>query len=1063
MNKFVHLHTHSHYSLLDGLSKIDALIDKAKSLGMEALAITDHGNLYGSVEFYQKAKKAGTKPIIGMEGYVAQRSRHDKEPGKDSERYHLTLLVKNEMGYKNLVQLATKAHLEGFYYKPRMDRELLEAHHEGLICLSGCPAGELSRALEHGEKTKAYEIAKYYKRLFGDDYYIEIQPQTKFNQKDLTELAQELDIKVVATQDSHYVERADQPTHDILLAIQTGNKIDDESRFNFGGYMAFFASAEEMLELFKEGGMAIDEKSALEAIDNTAEVSEKCNFDFKLKQLHLPKYQLPQGEKNSIEYLRKLVNGGIKERFGKADKAIQDRIEHELAIIQKTGFEDYFLIVQDLVNWAKDRGIMVGPGRGSAAGSLVSYLLNITEVDPLKYGLLFERFLNPERNEMPDIDLDFADNRRDEVFGYLREKYGEDHVAQIITFGTMAARQAVRDAGRAMGLPYSFCDQIAKLIPFNPNQGRPKSEIETYLQTIPELKQIADSDPKAKELLQMASHLEGVARHASVHACGTVVTEKPITEYLAIQRAPQDDNTIITQVEMHGVEDLGLLKIDLLGLRNLTIIQETIRLIKELRDETIRVSQIPLNDQATFEFLRTGETVGIFQFESSGMRRYMKEIKPSELEDLTALVALYRPGPMELIPSYIKRKWGEEKVVYIHPSLEPILKSTYGIGVYQEQMMKIATDLAGYTLPEADTLRKAIGKKIKKLLDEQKEKLVTGMIQGGIDKKTAEKIWDLFPPFARYGFNRSHAVSYALIGYWTAYLKTHYPEEFITSILNHTGNDIERTAFFIQEAERMGIKVLPPDINNSVAHFAPEGANIRFGLSAIKNVGLALTERLVEERLKGGPFEGLADLALRARPYGLNKKSLESLTKSGALDSFGIDRATALENVDSVLRAAGESNSGNGSRGLFGGVHKFEIKLQPANRTVTKAEKLGWEKELLGLYVTEHPLKQYFEKNGGDAVKTIKSIKKDGKEGAEVKVCGVVSVVKKIITKSGQPMAFATIEDLGDTIEVLVFSDVLARTGSLWEINKAVNISGRTSMRDGEAKIICQNVKEVSL
>ena len=1063
MSKFVHLHTHSHYSLLDGLSKVDQLVDKAKSLGMTALAITDHGNLYGSVEFYQKAQKAGVKPVIGVEGYIARRTRHEKEANKDSERFHITLLVKNETGYKNLVQLVTKSHLEGFYYKPRMDKELLEAHHEGLICLSGCPAGELSRAMEHGQKEEALKIAQYYKDLFGEDYYIEIQPQTKFNQKDLVALAKKLGVKIVATQDSHYLERADQPTHDTLLAIQTGNKIDGESRFSFGGYMAFFASAEEMMGLFKDGGLAIEEKDALGAIENTAEVAEKCNFDFKLREIHLPRYRIPAGEKSSFEYLRRLVNEGISKRFDEETKVIRDRIEHELGIIQKTGFADYFLIVQDLVNWAKDRGIMVGPGRGSAAGSLVSYLLNITEVDPLRYGLLFERFLNPERNEMPDIDLDFADNRRDEVFGYLREKYGEDHVAQIITFGTMAARQAVRDAGRAMGLPYSFCDQIAKLIPFNPNQGRPKSEIETYLTTIPELKQIADSDPKAMELLKMASNLEGVARHASVHACGTVVTEKPITEYLPLQRAPQDDNTIITQIEMHGVEALGLLKIDLLGLRNLTIIQETIRLIKELEDKEVKVSQISLDDKGTFDFLKTGETIGIFQFESSGMRRYIKEIKPSELEDLTALVALYRPGPMELIPSYIKRKWGQEKVSYIHPSLEPILKNTYGIGVYQEQMMKIATDLAGYTLPEADTLRKAIGKKIKKLLDEQREKLIEGMVQRGIDKKTAEKIWDLFPPFARYGFNRSHAVSYALIGYWTAYLKHHYPEEFMTSLLNHAGNDIERAAFFIQEAERMGIDVLPPDINRSVAHFAPEGKNIRFGLSAIKNVGLALTERLVEERLKGGPFEGLADLALRTRPYGLNKKGLESLIKSGALDSLGIDRMTALENTDSVLRAAGESAGGSGGQGLFGGIHKFEIKLQPASRKATKAELLGWEKELLGLYITEHPLKQYFESGNHGSAKTIKSVKENRKEGADVRVCGVVSVVRKIITKTGQPMAFATIEDLGDTIEVLVFPDTLAKSNGLWESNKAVDVNGRVSLRDGEPKIICQNVKEIVL
>ncbi|MBU2101349.1 DNA polymerase III subunit alpha [Patescibacteria group bacterium] len=1061
MFKFVHLHTHSHYSLLDGLSKIDELVKKAKELDMKSLALTDHGNLYGSVEFYQKAKKAGVKPIIGLEGYVAERTRHDKEAGKDSNRYHITLLVKNDVGYKNLIQIVTKSHLEGFYYKPRMDKELLENHHEGLICLSGCPAGELSRAIEHGSKKDALKIAQYYKNLFGEDYYIEIQPQTKFNQKALLEVAKELDIKVVATQDSHYIEKTDQPTHDVLLAIQTGNKVDDEDRFNFGGYMAFFASYEEMLELFWQGDKVINEAQVVEAIENTVLVADKCNFDFELKKLHLPKYQLPDGEKDSFEYLSKLVKGKVLEKFEEETKEIQERIEHELSIVKKTGFADYFLIVQDMVNWAKDRGIMVGPGRGSAAGSLVSYILNITEVDPLKYDLLFERFLNPERNEMPDIDLDFADNRRDEVFGYLREKYGNDHVAQIITFGTMASRQAVRDAGRAMDIPYSFCDQIAKLIPLNPNQG--KGEIQNYLKIVPELKQIYEADPQAKKLLDMASNLEGVARHASVHACGTVVTENPVTKYLALQKAPQDDNTIITQIEMHGVEDLGLLKIDLLGLKNLTIIQETIRLVKELGGDAIRVSKLPLDDEKTFDFLRTGETTGVFQFESSGMRRYMKELKPSELEDLIALVALYRPGPIELIPSYIKRKFGEEEVEYIHPSLEPILKNTYGIGVYQEQMMRIATDLAGYTLPEADTLRKAIGKKIKKLLDEQKEKLTEGLVKNGIDQKTAEQIWDLFPPFARYGFNRSHAVAYALIGYWTAYLKAHYPEEFMTSVLNNAGNDTDRVAFFIQEAGRMGIKVLPPDINLSVAHFAPEGENIRFGLSAIKNVGLVLTENIVEERLKGGPFEGLADLAVRTRPYKLNKKGLEALIMSGALNSLGIDRMTALENADLVLKAAGEQTNGNGSQGLFGGVHKFEIKLQPATRSATKSELLAWEKELLGLYVTEHPLKRYLENINPDFVKTIKSVRKDGKEGATTKVCGVVGAVRKIITKNGQPMAFATIEDLGDTIEVLVFSDVLSSTNALWENNKAVYVTGKISLRDGDPKIICQNAKEISL
>ncbi len=1062
MPKFVHLHTHSHYSLLDGLTKIDQLVEKAKELGMGALAITDHGNLYGSVEFYEKAKKAGIKPIIGVETYVAKRSHRDKEVGMDGERYHLTLLVKNKTGYKNLVQLVTQSHLAGFYYKPRIDHDLLEQYHEGLICLSGCPAGELSRAIEHKDLEKARDIARYYKNLFGEDYYLEIQPQTKYPQKDLMTLAKELKIEVVATQDSHYLNKEDKPTHEVLLAIQTGNRVDDEDRFSFGGYMAFFASAEEMVELFRQGENVLTDNQIKQAIENTVGVADKCVFEFELGKIHLPKFQLPEGEKDSFVYLTKLTNEGVKYRFAKETEAIRERINHELSIIKKTGFSDYFLIVQDLVNWAKDRGIMVGPGRGSAAGSLVSYLLRITDVEPLRYHLLFERFLNPERNQMPDIDLDFADNRRDEVFGYLREKYGEGHVAQIITFGTMAARQAVRDAGRAMGYPYSFCDRIAKLIPFNPNQGRPKNEIEAYLKTVPELKKIYEDDVQVKKLLDMAAHLEGVARHASVHACGTVVTEKPITEYMALQRSPQDENTIITQIEMHGVEDLGLLKIDLLGLRNLTIIQETIRLVRESEGQNIRVDEIPLDNQETFEFLQSAETVGIFQFESSGMRRYMKEMKPTELEDLVALVALYRPGPMELIPSFIKRKFGKEKIVYIHPALKPILENTHGIGVYQEQMMRIATELAGFTLPEADTLRKAIGKKIKSLLDEQKEKLINGMVKNGIEKKTAEKIWDLFPPFARYGFNRSHAVAYALIGYWTAYLKTHYPEEFMTAVLNNASGDVERAAFFVQEAERMGIKVLPPDINKSVAYFAPEGDNIRFGLAAIKNVGATITEKIVEERLKGGPFESLADFVVRTRGTGLNKKVLESLVKSGALDALGVDRATALENVDYVIRVAGES-SNQSHPGLFGGVHKFEIKLKPAGYQLGKSELLAWEKELLGLYITEHPLKKYFESEEARHTSLIKEALGEEKDGQDIKVCGVVSRVQKIIAKNGSQMAFARIEDLSDTIEVLVFSDVLSQTREAWQENKIVYVSGRVSIRDGQPKLICQRVREIKI
>ena len=1060
MTKFVHLHTHSHYSLLDGLSKIDQLVDRAKELEMEALAITDHGNLYGSVEFFKKATKAGIKPIIGLETYVAARSRHDKDSGVDSTRYHLTLLVKNEVGYKNLVQLVTKSHLEGFYYKPRIDRELLEKHRKGLICLSGCFTSELSRAIEQGDMKKAKEVASFYKKLFGGDYYIEIQPQSPNLIEAQIKIAEELEIPIVTTQDSHYISQSDAPTHEVLLAIQTGNKLDDEDRFTFKGNDVSFRSAQEMQAALKKAGL--EQKHIEEAINNTSLIAEKCDFAFQLNTLHLPKFKLPAGKKNGFEYLKELVDAGIKQRLGRETAGVRERADHELSIIQKTGFADYFLIVQDMVNWAKARGIMVGPGRGSAAGSLVSYVLNITDVNPLKYDLLFERFLNPERNEPPDIDLDFADHRREEVIGYLRETYGDDHVAQIITFGTMAARQAIRDAGRAMGLPYPFCDKIAKLIPFNPNQGRPKNEIKMYVEQVPELGTLYRQDPNAKALLDTASNLEGVARHASVHACGTVVTEEPITEYLPLQRAPQDENSIITQFEMGSILSMGLLKIDILGLRNLSIMEDTLRLIKELEGKDVKISEIPLDDEETYKFLQEAETVGVFQYESSGMRRYMKEIKPHEFEDLIALVALYRPGPMDLIPSYIKRKFGKEKVAYIHPKLEPILKNTYGIGIYQEQMMRIATDLAGYTLPEADTLRKAIGKKIKSLLDAQGEKMIEGMVANGIDEKTAKQIWDLFPPFARYGFPRAHAVSYALIGYWTAYLKTRYPEEFMTSLLNHVGNDVERTAEIIQEAERMGIKVFAPDINKSVAYFAPEGTNIRFGLSAIKNVGSIITENIVGERLRNGPFESLADFALRTRSHNLNKRVLESLIKSGSLDSLGVDRATALENMDYLLKASGEGQN-KSQNGLFGGVHKFEIKLKPAEHKAKKTDLLAWEKELLGLYVTEHPLKEILKDINPDKVSPIKSAFGENKEGKRIMTCGVVTQIKNIVTKNGSVMAFAKIEDLSDTIEVLIFADTLAKTKDLWKENKAIYVNGRVSNRDGEPKIICESAKEINL
>ena len=1051
MPKFVHLHTHTHYSLLDGLSKIDSLVLRAKELGMEALAITDHGNLYGSVEFYKKAKAVGIKPIIGVEAYVARHSRLSKEPKIDNVRYHLTLLAKNKEGYLNLVQLVTKSHLEGFYYKPRIDKELLEKYHEGLICLSGCFSGEVAKLLRAGKKSEAEDVIKYYHGLFREDYYLEIQPHNPDTHADLIEFSRKFDIPLVATQDSHYPTREDAPIHDVLLAIQTNNRVDDDDRLTFKDHDCSFRSGEEMAEIFKD---------LPKAIENTVKIAEKCNFEFELGRLILPKYPLPTG-KDSNSYLRQLAEAGVKERYGSTTNEIQERLVHELTTIEKMGLADFFLITQDMVNWAKDHGIVVGPGRGSAGSSLVSYALGITEMDPIKYGLLFERFLNPERNEMPDFDIDFADNRRDEVVGYLRDKYGEDHVARIITFGTMAARAAVRDAGRAMGLPYSLCDRIAKLIPFVANLG--KETIPRYIEKAPELKELYRTDPQVKNLLDIATKLEGVARHVSVHACGTVITEEPLTHYLPLQRAPQDENLIVTQIEMHGVEDLGLLKIDLLGLRNLTIIEETLRLVKELRGEEIKISEIPLDDKKTYEFLQAAETTGVFQFESAGMRRYMKEIKPTDLEDLIALVALYRPGPMELIPSFIKRKFGEEKVTYLHPKLEPILKNTYGIGVYQEQMMRIATDLASFTLPEADTLRKAIGKKIKSLLDKQKEKLIDGMIKNGISPKTAERIWDLFPPFARYGFNRTHAVAYALIGYQTAYLKAYYPVEFTTALLNNSASDVERIAFLVQEANRMEIKVLPPDVNLSGGEFTPEDKNIRFGLSAIKNVGANIAEIIVEERLRSGPYEGLTDFTGRIRPYGLNKRVLESLVKSGALDSLGTERMTALLNVDLILKTAGGVKPAHNHQSLFGGNHKFEIRLASAPQPATRTEKITWEKELLGLYVTDHPLNGYLANNPNGNTVPIETLANDQMDGRTVKICGVISKIQRVQTRNGSPMLFVKVEDLSDNIEILVFSDALGKDPYLWQENKPVIIDGRISRKDGEVKLICLRAEAINI
>ncbi len=1058
MAKFVHLHTHSHYSLLDGLTKIEELVERVKETGMDAVALTDHGSMYGAVEFYKKAKKGGIKPIMGVEAYVAPNGHLQKRPGIDNERFHLTLLAKNHTGWQNMLKLVTTSQLDGFYYKPRIDAELLHQHHEGIICLSGCPAGQLSRLLESKKRTEAEKLIAEYKEIFGEDYYLEIQPHNKKIWPVMKELSEKFNLPLVATQDSHYARVEDKNVHEILLAVQTGGKLDDTDRMSMKDYDLSLRSPEEMETIFAE---------LPEAVTNTVAIAEKCAVDLELGKNKLPKYILPEGETSSFEYLKKLVQEKLPHRYSDVNEVVLKRIEMELGVIEKTGFSDYFLIVQDFINWAKNHGIVVGPGRGSAAGSALSYVLGITNLDPIAYDLLFERFLNPDRIQVPDVDVDIADTRRDEVVAYVRQKYGNDKVAQIITFGTMAARAAIRDTGRALGLSYEFCDQISKLIPFNPTQGMKVGWLKDCLVNVAELKHMYEGNPQAKKLIDLAMKMEGVARHASVHACGVVISPEPLVNFMPLQKAPQGDDSVITQFEMHAVEDLGILKMDFLGLKNLTIIEQALRLIREHHGVDVEMDKIPLNDDHTFEILKQGDTTGVFQLESSGMRRYLKELKPSNLEDIIVMVALYRPGPMELIPNYINRKFGREAVTYLHPKLEPILKNTYGIGVYQEQMMRIARDLSGFTLAEADTLRKAIGKKIKELLAEQQVKIISGMIKNGISEKTAQEIWELFPPFARYGFNRSHAACYGMIAYQTAYLKAHYPVEFMTALLNVSGTDIERINFLVTETKKMGIPVLPPDVNGSDENFSAQEKSIRFGLLAIKNLGAGIVEAIIKERGSNGSFVDLKDLATRIKHRDLNKKSLEALIKSGALDSIGLDRAQAVANLEDIVtfvqnvKKAEQANQSS----LFGGTAIFTgLRLKPTDQ-ISKIQLLSWEKELLGLYVSDHPIKNLTEtiKKTGAKVRPIRealALPKRGKNGPRVVICAVVSNIHKILTKKGDPMLFVGVEDGDTATEMMVFGEVMQKHPTAWEENKVLLAAGRFSFRgEDEPKFICDDVR----
>jgi len=1050
--KFTHLHLHSHYSLLDGLPKIDEILDYTKELGMDSVALTDHGVLYGAVEFYKKATERGIKPIIGCEIYMALESLYDKRPNIDDKRYHLILLVRNQEGYKNLVKILTKAHLEGFYYKPRIDEKFLAEHSQGLVCLSACLQGRIPKLILANKIDEAEKLALKYQEIFGkENFYLEIQnhihieDQKKVN-KVLVSISKKLNIPLVATNDIHYLRPEDSDAQDILMLINTGADPKDPERLTLKADDFSMKKPEEMAKDFKDSP---------EAIENTQKIAELCNFKFELGKTKLPQFAVP-GNKIDNEYLKELSLEGLQKKFGKEPKKeVLDRLERELEVIKKTGFASYFLIVQDFVNWAKQNGIVVGPGRGSAAGSLVSYLLNITTVDPIKYNLIFERFLTPDRYSPPDIDLDFTDVRRNEVINYVAKKYGQDRVAQIITFGTMASRAVIRDVGRALGYAYGFCDQIAKMIPFG-------FSLDQTLKDVQEFKQIYETDAQAKKLVDFAKKLEGVARHASTHACGVVVSSDPLSELIALQHPTQDDEAIVTQYEMHSIEDLGLLKIDLLGLKNLTIIENTLNFIKKRQGINVDIENLPDNDERTYKLFQKAETTGVFQLESDGMKRYLKQLKPSAFEDIVAMIALYRPGPISIIPDYIDRKFKRKEIDYIHPKLKEVLENTFGLPIYQEQLMAMAQKMAGFTLTEADVLRKAVGKKIKSLLMDQKEKLIKGMTKNEIKKSVAEKIWEWVLPFARYGFNRSHSVAYAKIAYQTAYLKAHFPAEFMAAVLNSEKADIERIGFLIEECKKIGIKVLPPDINESEENFSVVGENlIRFGLATVKNVGSNFVEEVVKERKEKGQFLSLSEFLERIGAKDLNKKSMESLIKAGAFDKFN-ERNCLLSNLENILEYNRETkkNKALGQKNLFSNILNFKKEIKLASVEPAKnIDKLAWEKELLGLFVTSHPLEDFkaiFTKKSFPIAKVNGDI-----IGRQIKIGGIISNIKKIITKTGRPMLFVNVEDLTDKIEVIAFPNIIERNPTLFQENKIVFVSGRVDNRDGVPKIICDNIEEI--
>lgn len=1048
---FVHLHTHSHYSLLDGLSKIDGLVARAKEMGNPALALTDHGVMYGAIEFYQKAKAAELKPILGVEAYVARRTLRDRDPRLDSKPYHLTLLSRNLTGYQNLIKMVSVSHLEGFYYRPRMDKELMKANAEGITVLTGCLNSELARTILENRMDDARGLVKYYMETFGREFvYLEIQShpsltdQLTVNQA-LAKIAAELKVPLVATGDSHYLSHDDQEAHEVLLAVATGKDVDDAERMSLKDVDLSLSTPDEMRVRFA---------GYEEAIENTLRIAESTNIEFELGKNILPRFPLPK-KVSAEDQLAAQIQEGFKERYAEDHSEAKERVQYELGIIEKMGFADYFLIVADFVGWAKDQGIVVGPGRGSAAGSIIAYCLGITGLDPLKYGLLFERFLNPDRISMPDIDIDFADNRRDEVLRYVQDKYGHDRVAQIITFGTMAAKASIRDVARSLGKSFAEGDRLAKLIP-----AKPGTTLKGALEQVKEFKEIYDAEPEARALIDMSMKLEGVVRHASTHACGVIIADQPLTQYVPLTTNQKGPMEALTQLGMIDCETVGLLKMDFLGLSNLTVIKNALRIIKKRHDREIDIDHLPLDDRPTYELLSRAETTGVFQLESEGMKRYLRDLKPSQFEDIIAMVALYRPGPMDFIPDFIARKHGRKEIKYLHSSMEEVLKPTYGIMVYQEQIMSLSRILAGFTQGEADTLRKGVAKKIKKVLDKIEPQFLAGCEKVGfITRQQAEQLWQEWLAWARYGFNKSHAACYALIAYQTAYLKAHYPAEFMAALMTSDIHNLDRISIEISEAEKMGLKVLPPSVNESFVEFGvvgTESKEIRFGLAAIKNIGDAVSEHIVSERTERGAFASLEDFCARLGTAVINRKTVENLAMSGALDELA-ERQQVLDNVEAILKFVQtvERERSSAQTSLFAGLQQDsapQTKLNlVATTPATKQQRLAWEKELLSVYVSEHPLQEYKEKL--EKLQPIQGLD-DAKTDQAVQIGGILTTVKSITTKKGDPMAFATMEDFTGSIELIIFPKLLKENAALWSGDALLVVRGKVNDRDNQRKIL---------